>query len=62
MGQEYTNDHTAYNAAVKLARLCKHDVALRRTGTTYAISLASYNDSDYAKAEIVTPTHPLSKY
>lgn len=60
MSQTYTDYHTAYAAAITLARLCKHDVALRRTGNSYTISLASRNDSDHSRAEIVTPSHPFT--
>ena len=62
MSKRFTDYHEAYNAAVDMARSCHHDVALRfvkeygKAG--YNLSFASRNDSDYARAEIVTPKHP----
>jgi hypothetical protein len=60
---EFTPDyHKAYNAAVDMARELSHDIALRavteygRKGFTFKV--ACRNDSDYARAEIITPRDP----
>ena len=62
MSWRFADYHEAYNAAVDKARSCGLDVAIRfvkeygKAG--YNVSFASRNDSDYARAEIVTPKHP----
>jgi hypothetical protein len=61
--KRFTDWKDAHTAAVEYARDTQHDVALRRVRefgkTGFNISLASRNDSDYALAEIVTPTDPF---
>jgi len=63
MSERYSTWKEAHDAAVRKARLLGCDVAIRgvkeygRLG--YNINIASRNDSDYAKAEIVTPRDPL---
>jgi hypothetical protein len=49
--------------ARRYARQLNHDVALRKcqeyTSWGYSLSLASRNDSDYARAEIIRPADPI---
>lgn len=62
MSTRYANYEDAYDAAVTRARTANIDVAIRRTSEYgkwgYNVSYASRNDSDYVRAEIVTPNHP----
>lgn len=64
MSIRLTNYKDAHQAAVELARLTRCDVAIRwvkefgKDG--FNVSLASKNDSDYARAEIVKPMDPFS--
>ena len=62
MATLFTNYHDAARAARKQATGHGLDVAIRKIksfGTTqYAVSFASVNDSDYARAEIVRPNEP----
>ena len=59
----YLEWKAAHAAAVALARSTHHDVALRKVKefgkVGYNIKLASLNDSDYARAEIVKPGDPV---
>jgi hypothetical protein len=65
MSRRYTDYQEAYNAAVELATSCNIDVAIRAVREYgkpgFNVAFASKNDSDYARAEIVTPKHPKTK-
>ena len=65
MSERFSDYHAAYHDAVETARLCRHDVTIRRVREYgrdgFNVSLACRNDSDYALAEIVTPTDPWTE-
>lgn len=60
MSTRFINYHDAYDAAQSRAKQYNMDVAIRKVKEYgklgYNVSFASRNDSDYALAEIVTPT------
>ncbi len=60
--RRFTDWKDAHTEAVKLARLCRSDVAIRKVKEYgklgFNVSLACRNDSDYALAEIVRPSDP----
>lgn len=62
---DFTDWKDAHDHAVIRARESQHDVAIRKVRwygkTRYVVTLASVNDSDYALAEIVKPTDPISR-
>ena len=62
MSHRFTDYHEAYDAARALSDQTQHDVAIRgvkeygRPG--FNVILACTNDSDYARAEIITSGSP----
>ncbi len=60
-----TDYQTARTLAARLARDCRHDVAIRAGREygrrVYAVRLASVNDSDYYWAEIVQPNDSVAQ-
>lgn len=60
----FTNWSEAHTYAVTKAKECSVDFAIRFVREFgkggYNVSIASHNDSDYSRAEIVRPNDPLT--